>query len=202
MAFSVQEFRSQLAGDGARPNLFEIEMPFPDIIAAAAAGPGAGGGGGAGVGGITSPMQKLTFMARSSQLPGSTMGMAVTNYFGREIKVPGNRTFPEWTITVINDEDFITRNTFERWMDALNSHAGNLRAASAVNSTDYCVDAKVKQFAKDGITGVGGVIKEYDFIGMFPIDISPIDLDWGDNDSIEQYTVTLVYQWWESDTTT
>ena len=29
MAFNVNEFRSQLVGDGARPNLFEVSMPFP-----------------------------------------------------------------------------------------------------------------------------------------------------------------------------
>ena len=193
MAFNVQEFRSQLQYDGARPNLFEVSMPFPQII---------NDTGAAANGGLTAPAQKLTFMARSSQLPGSTIGMAVTNYFGREIKLPGNRTFPEWTVTVTNDEDFMTRNAFERWLNAMNSHTGNVRDPSAVNAFNYSVDAFVRQFGKDGADGVGGVIKEYKFIGLFPIDISPIDLDWGDNDSIEQYTVTFVYQWWESDTTT
>jgi hypothetical protein len=32
---------------------------------------------------------------------------------------------------------------------------------------------------------------------LFPIDISPIELDWGANDSIEEYAVTFAYQWWE-----
>jgi len=30
MAFSVTQFRSQMTGDGARPNLFEVSMPSLD----------------------------------------------------------------------------------------------------------------------------------------------------------------------------
>jgi hypothetical protein len=41
-------------------------------------------------------------------------------------------------------------------------------------------------------------LKKYKFIGLFPTDVSPIDVDWGSNDSIEEFTVTLSYQWWES----
>jgi hypothetical protein len=33
---------------------------------------------------------------------------------------------------------------------------------------------------------------------MFPTDISQIDLDWGSNDTIEEYTVNFAYQYWES----
>ena len=47
----------------------------------------------------------------------------------------------------------------------------------------------------------GNIIKAYNFIGAFPVDLSPIDLDWGSNDAIEEFSVTLAYQWWETDTT-
>jgi hypothetical protein len=31
---------------------------------------------------------------------------------------------------------------------------------------------------------------------MFPIDIAAIDLDWGSNDAIEEFSVTFQYQYW------
>ena len=34
---------------------------------------------------------------------------------------------------------------------------------------------------------------------MYPYDLSPIDVDWGANDQIEEFTVTLAYQWWEAE---
>ena len=179
MAFNINQFRSQMLYDGARPNLFECTLTFPNGVSIP---DGAG--------------RKLTFMARAAQLPGSTVNQISQFYFGRELKFSGNRTFPEWTITIINDEDFIIRKAFEIWLNGLNSHARNVRNANFENPRSYQRPATVTQFGK-----TGDAIKAYRFVGMFPIDISPIELDWGANDAIEEYAVTLAYQWWESDTT-
>lgn len=175
MAFNINEFRAQMKGDGARPNLFEVSMPFPAFSTPENA------------------QQKLTFMCKTAQLPGSTIGVVPVQYFGRELKFVGNRTFVDWTITVINDEDFSIRNVFERWMNGINSHSLNIRNPAAITPSSYTVDANVTQFGKNGDT-----LKNYKFIGMFPTDITPIDVDWGSNDTIEEFSVTLSYQWWES----
>jgi hypothetical protein len=175
MAFNVNQFRSQMTGDGARPNLFEVTLPFPAFSLPGTA------------------QQKLTFMCRSAQLPGSTVGVVPVNYFGRELKFVGNRTFADWTINVINDEDFIVRNAFERWMNGINSHSLNVRTPAAQAPLGYTVDGEVRQYGK-----AGDVLKKYKFIGLFPTDLAPIEVDWGSNDAIEEFTVTLSYQWWES----
>jgi len=136
---------------------------------------------------------KLTFMCKTAQLPGSQIGVVPVQYFGRELKFAGNRTFTDWTITIINDEDFVVRNAFERWMNNINSHATNIRNPAALLLGSYAVDANVTQFGKKG-----NELKKYRFVGCFPTDVSPIDVDWGSNDAIEEFTVTLSYQWWES----
>ena len=175
MAFSVNEFRSQMTGDGARPNLFEVSMPFPAFASPANA------------------QTKLTFMCKTAQLPGSTVGVVPVNYFGRELKFVGNRTFADWTISVINDEDFIVRNAFERWMNGINSHNFNVRNPLALAPLGYSVDSEVTQFGKQG-----NALKKYRFVGVYPTDITPIDVDWGSNDTIEEFSVTLTYQWWDA----
>ena len=180
MAFNVSEFRANMIGDGARPNLFSVTLIFPTI---AANGNAAG--------------SKATFMAKSAQLPGSTVGTVPVFYFGRELKFAGNRTFADWTLTIINDEDFTIRNSLESWMNAINSHAGNVRNAAAGSPAGYTVDAEVTQYGKTGNT-----LKKYKFVSLFPVDVAPIDLDWGSNDTIEEYSATFAYQWWEADTTT
>ena len=175
MAFNVNEFRSQLVGDGARPNLFEVSLPFPAFSV-----PG-------------NAQAKTTFMCKSAQLPGSTLGVVPVQYFGRELKFVGNRPFADWTITIINDEDFVIRNAFERWMAGINSHGTNVRNPAALTPGGYTVDSTVTQYGKKG-----DALKKYKFIGLFPSDITPIDVDWGSNDTIEEFSVTLSYQWWES----
>ena len=179
MAFNVAEFRANMIGDGARPNLFSVSLTFPTIALNS-----------------TTAGQKVTFMAKTAQLPGSTVGTVPVYYFGREMKFAGNRTFADWTLTIINDEDFAIRNSIESWMNAINSHSGNVRNAGAANVNGYTVDATVTQFGK-----TGGQLKKYKFVGLFPVDLAPIDLDWGSNDTIEEYATTFAYQWWEADTT-
>jgi len=130
MAFNVNEFRSQMVGDGARPNLFEVTLPFPAFSLPENA------------------QTKVSFMCKTAQLPGSIVNSVPVNYFGRELKFAGNRTFPDWTITIINDEDFVVRNAFERWMNGINSHSLNVRNPAAQTPLGYTVDSEVRQYGK------------------------------------------------------
>ena len=179
MAFNIAEFRSAMTGDGARPNLFSVALTFPTVASAPLAS------------------EKLTFMAHATSLPPSIVGVATQFYFGRQVKFAGDRQFPDWSLTIINDEDFIVRNAFEKWSDKLNSHTQNVRNEKALSSTMYCADATVTQYGK-----TGNEIKKYKFVGMFPNTVDPIQVDWGSNDRIEEFNVTFSYQYWESDSVT
>ena len=131
MAFNVAEFRANMVGDGARPNLFSVSLVFPII---------------ASNGSLAS--SKTTFMAKASQLPGSSIGTVGVNYFGREMKFAGNRTFADWSLQIINDEDFLVRNAIESWMNAINSNVTNIRNTAAAGPSAYTVDATVDQYGK------------------------------------------------------
>lgn len=175
MAFDVNQFRTSLVGDGARPNLFEVQLQFPTYVQLAA-----------------SASSKSRFLVRAAQLPGSTVGLVPLFYFGRESKLAGNRTYADWTIQIINDEDMVIRNAFEQWINGINDPIGNVRSPSAdVVDGGYGSDAVVTHYSKDN-----KVIKQYNIVGMFPVDVSPIEVDWGSNDTIEEFTVTLAFQYW------
>ncbi len=190
-AFDPQTFRSALRGDGARPNLFEIQLTFPSIAT---------------IGNGTTASQKLSVFARATQMPGSTIGVIPIGFFGREVPVPGNVTYAQWTFTVINDEDFMLRSSFEKWLNALNSHKGNLRDPGAYSSDQYSVDGYVIQYGKRGpaFGGVGqglragGALKKYKMVGAWPSDVSAIEVAWDQNNTIEEFSVTMSLQWWES----
>jgi hypothetical protein len=124
MAFSVDTFRSALVYDGTRPNLFEFNLKFP---AAVDLGTSLFGGVG--------NSSDVRFFCKSAVLPGSSIAAITVPYFGREVKVAGNRTFPEWSVNVINDESFNIRNAFEAWHKAINSNVGNIRSRDAYATT-------------------------------------------------------------------
>ncbi len=177
MSFNVDQFRTNLTGDGARANLFDIQLPFPFYTA---------------LGGAAS--QLTTFQAKAAQLPGTTIGMAPLYYFGREVKLAGNRQYQDWTIQVINDENFFIRSAMEQWVNGINDPVNNVRnPAAEVIDGGYGVDATVTQYGKDG-----SQINQYQFIGIWPTDISPIELDWGQDNAIEEFTVTLAVQYFLS----
>lgn len=171
MAFSVNEIRSQLTLGGARNTLFQVQIQNPANSVADI---------------------KLPFMVRAAQIPSSDLGVIEVPYFGRKIKLAGDRTFGDWTVTVINDEDFLIRNAMEQWSNQINSLRGNLRTFAAASPSLYKANAQVTQYSKTGVP-----IRVYTFNGIFPQAIAPIDLDWNATDSIEEFTVTFQYDWWE-----
>jgi len=175
MAFNVDQFRNAMVFDGARPNLFQVTLQFPPTVN----------------NGTNS--RSIRFMANATQLPSSVIGVARQSYFGREVKFPGNRMFQDWSINVINDETFYLRNSFEQWLNLINNNRQNIRDSRAIYSSEYSVDAQVTQFSKEGEP-----IKKYNFVGLFPTTVDPIQLNWAQNDQIEEFGVTFTYQYWES----
>lgn len=165
MAFNVNEIKSQLAHGGARQNLFQVRLTNR---------------------GNGSADLKLPFMCQAASLPASNLGTIQVPYFGRFIKLAGDRVYDPWTITVINDEDFLVKNAMEEWSNRINRFQGNVREL-----LDYKSDAEVIQYSKDGRE-----LRTYKFIGIFPSIVSSIDLDWGQNDDIERFQVELQYDYW------
>ena len=174
MPFNVNDIRAQLTGGGARPNLFEVVMPFPSV-----ANPGAA-------------TTKMTFTCKGAQMPGSDIGMIELPYFGRTIKIAGNRTFAEWTTTVINDEDFSVYNAIQTWMNSINSHSENVRGAGN-SPIDYQSTADVVHYGKSGEE-----IKRTTIVNMWPSSLAPIDLAWETNDTLEEFTCTWQYDYWQA----
>lgn len=171
--FNLAVFKKEgLRYGGARPSLFHVELFTPGAV------------------GSQETLKKFTFTCRASQIPASTIESVDVPYFGRKIKLVGDRTFADWPVTVMNDEDFVVRNMFEDWSNQMNTHAGNKQL---LVDTEYkSTDAIVTQFTKEG-----KAIKKYRFVGIFPTTIDPIQLDWDQTNSVETFDVTFAYDYWE-----
>jgi hypothetical protein len=136
--------------------------------------------------------EKFTFTCRSASLPPAQVGVIEVPYFGRRIPHAGDRTFPPWTVTVMNDEDWLVRSMFEKWNNALNKLQANVRDAAFINGENaYKADFSVLQFAK-----TGEVIAQYNMIGAWPNQVDPIQLDWDNQNQIETFGVTFSYDYW------
>ena len=175
MAFSINTFRNNaLATGGARANLFDVTIT------------GIGATGNLSTGALAD----FVFACKASQIPPMTVGIVEVPYFGRVVKVPGNKTFENWNVTIINDEDFDIRAGMEEWMASMGSHLGNINTST--NENLYGTGT-VKQYPKTGGTTA---IAQYDFVNIFPVNVGEIALDWSSNDAIEEFTVEFAYDYW------
>jgi len=169
----ISDFKSKLTGGGARPNLFEVELAFPNAVAIE-----------------NDVLQKSRFLVKAAALPASTISPIEVPFRGRILKIAGDRTFETWTITVLNDVDFVIRSAFEKWMNIINSMED---ATGVQNPDEYQKDAMVHQLDRDG-----GILRSYKFWDIFPTNISTIDLSYETTDTLEEFTVEMQVQWWEA----
>jgi len=171
----ISDFKSKLTGGGARPNLFEVVLAFPTLVSPV---------------NENEVLQKSRFLVKAAALPASTIAPVEIPFRGRILKVAGDRTFETWTITVINDTDFMIRSAMEKWMNTINK----LEDASGItNPVDYQSDALVHQLDRDGST-----LRSYKFKSIFPTNISTIDLSYETTDTVEEFTVEMQVLYWEA----
>ena len=181
---TLDDFKANVAGDFARPNLFQVDLQFPSGIINNA-----------------SLVELGKFTVRAANLPASQIGVIEVPFRGRVLKIAGDRTFEPWTITVQNDSKFVLRSAFELWASSIQAYNENFTSAAGLGDADdatgYFADMTVHQLARDVKDGEKPkILKSYRFYNVFPRAIAAIDLDFGNNDAIEEFTVELQTQYW------
>lgn len=183
---TIDQLQRRLSGGGARPNLFEVVLPklAKDLITNAD---------------IPWDAENFRFLCKSAALPASNVASIDIPFQGKILKVAGDRTFDTWTVTVINDENFKLRNAFEQWMRSIS----NLTDGSGqTNPNLNSVSAFVNQLSRTkSRTAADPPLKTYQFFGIFPTNVSSIDLSYDSSDTIEEFTVEFQVQYWMPYTT-
>ena len=179
---TISAFKSQLVGGGARPNLFEVDMAtLPDGIA----WPDAAKNG-------------MQFLCKAATLPASNIAQIDVPFRGRIFNVAGDRTIDTWSVTIINDESFNLRNAFEQWTEVIAKLDNNL---GATDPSAYMTNAKVfqlgrgsKKSSQNSEGTSNAVLKEYEFVDIFPTTVSEIALSYDTGDTIEEFDVEFQVQ--------
>ena len=176
---TISQFKSALIGGGARPNLFEVELTTLPA-------------------GITWDADAFRYMCKAATLPAQNVANIDVPFRGRIFKVAGDRTIDTWTVTIINDESFNLRNAFEEWAELIAKLDNNL---GATDPSAYMTNAKVFQLGRGATTSStssagssNAVLKEYEFVDIWPSNVAAIDLSYDSSDTIEEFTVEFQVQ--------
>ena len=168
---TISQFKTALGGGGVRPNLFEVRMDASNLTEF--------------MGGV--PAENLAFMCKAAALPAQNVASIDVPFRGRQFKVAGDRTIDNWTITVINDENFAIRNAMERWSQSIVDLATN---QGQIAPTNYMSSADVFQYSRQKGDGESvGVLKQYRFTDIFPVTVGDIALSYESGDTIEEFDV-------------
>ena len=179
---TITQFKSQLRGGGARPNLFRVDL-------------GDFGGQGAGDLGWENAQEDFNFLCKATSMPTQTIGSVDVPFRGRILKVAGDRTFEPWTVTVINDEGFNVRSAFEAWGRRINDLT---TGAGIVTPKDYMGSGTIQQLSRSPENPDDSkVLQEYMVQDIWPSEIGSIDLSYESSDAIEEFTVTFQVQYME-----
>jgi hypothetical protein len=169
---NINDFKNHLKQGGVRGNLFRVNGPI----------------------GPTSTDPSVSFLVRTASLPATNMGTILVPFRGRQIKLPGNRTFDDWTVTVISDGEFNLRTKFEKWMEAINSTIGNIaEQPHDLTSGSVLATGLFPTWSVDQLDRQNNPIKTYSFFHCFPTVISDMALDADQNDTLSEFTITMSY---------
>ena len=169
----IDDFKSKLTGGGARANMFKVTVNFPSYAAGNS--------------------EQTSFMCKASSFPASVIEPIEIPFRGRKLQLAGDRTFEPWSITVMNDNEFSVRNSFERWSDGINAHSAN---TGFPDTADYFSDLIIEQLRRDGTTSKTVTIR-----GAWPSNIGPIEVANDSENTIEEFEVEFQITYWESGTT-
>ena len=167
MSQNIDTFKANLRGGGARANQFKITFASPPAIA------------------IGLDTARASFLIRTGQLPGSSVGEVVVPFRGRNLYLAGDREYETWTTTVLNDTDFMVRNAMEAWSNGMNNF---VNGTGLTNVADYTADLTVQQLDRSDL-----VIKTYFLRNCFPQAIGAIDLSFDTTTEVETFDITWRY---------
>ena len=160
---TINDFSKHFRG-GVRANLFTCNVSGPGIAD-----------------------RSTEYHCKGTSIPASTIGNIDVPYLGRQLKVPGDRTYADWTVTVLNDETMKIRHAFEYWMFQIQNHGINKQE---LDPTAVYGTGQVTQYNRKGVG-----ISSYR-IDMYPTEVAAIDLAWDSNDAVEEYAVTFAVNYW------
>jgi len=156
---TISDFKNNFRG-GVRPNLFQVIINAPIF-----------------------GQMNLEFLGKATQIPSSTVNKFEVDYRGRKLAVPGDRIFADWTVTILNDPDWVNRTKVEQWMNAITEHSQNI---SSILNADVYGNAAVSQLSREG-----KVLRTYRIQDIFPTECAAIELGMGNNDTVEEFNVTF-----------
>lgn len=179
MTASITDFLANFQEGGARPNRYEVILTFPSAVPFA-----------------NDASRKIKFTCKTAAIPGSNLGVIDVPYKGRMAKIPGDKVWDDWNVTILLDNDYLGRGVFEAWHNLINGFETNVASQGMMNPANCFANATVNLLDR-----YDNVRRSYRVEGMFPTLVGEVTLGYDQNDMISEQPVTFAINGWSSDAT-
>lgn len=179
-SLKVDKLRAAIKG-GVRSNLFEVVLTPPNIP---------------GVDFTALREEQFTFLVRSGQIPALSLAPIEVPFRGSRLKIPGDRAFDPWTMTVYNDDKMLYRSLFERWQNAIKGTVSNVAAENYETIFGSIIVRQLNQQGEVVKPGGNELSGQWILHDCWPSDIAAIDLSSDNENAVSDFTVTWQYQYW------
>jgi len=129
-------------------------------------------------------MADIPFYVKSSSLPSSSFEDMTSTWMGNTFKVPGNKTYEDWTVTFNLDSEGYILKKFHDWQKMMRDPISNMQSKPSslmVNQEAYLLNS------------TGNTISVYKLYYAWPKSIGQVSLDYGSNE-VSTVDVTFSYQ--------
>ncbi len=164
---SIDQFKQAIRSGVTRQHRWRLIPNFPTVVAS------------------NETVRNASLLARTTQMPASTLGEIELNWGGRTIPLPGDRTFAEFPVTFISVQDPAVLDGFEGWSELINGSDSNTSAGAPEM---YMRDVVLQLLDEQD-----NIIKQYVLEDAWVKTIDGMDFDKGAMDSFAEFTVTFRY---------
>jgi hypothetical protein len=170
----IDSFRTAFKG-GTRQNRFKVQgtIGLPDNAKREFSGPDA-------------------LLCKAAQFPPSTVGIIPVPFRGRITKIPGDRQYLEWPISILDDARGSIYKAFQEWSELINSHRLNQQSELWTDEVGRLTEWTVNHMDLEG-----NVIKEVVLKNCWPVEVGSIDLTYDVLDTVVEFPVTIAYDYFE-----
>lgn len=172
MTITLRDFTSQIK-DVARPNRFILTFDNPDF-------------------------GDLMFNVSKASIPKKDITGPVLKYRGTSLILAGDYKHDPLGVTFINDRDWKARKFIENWLEDIVKFETQ-SGGTIFNKRRLVKDYRFQHSAT--LTQLGrhknDKLAVYKFANIVPMDISEIELDMSGENTIEEFTVSFQYSFWE-----
>ncbi len=178
--FSIAQLKANLKI--VRPNLFYVDIIPPSMLSNYGFG-------------IFGDAEKFSYRCEVAELPGRTIATTDDMSFGPTAKLAYDVTYNDINLQIIASEDMKERKLFEDWIDRIVTPTSKNSNEFKGGLIKYYDDYAKGIFRIHQLNDKGKVLAKYTLYNAYPIQLSPMNLSWGETDTYQRFAVTLSYRY-------